>query len=333
LRYGNKRAKAQFGFTGVQGIGLPTSEFYADASVRDDFMRKLQENGYVYDREIRLLDFKKQPYWALMSASFTEYEGEPAIIVTINDITARKNAENELRASEEKYRLLADMTADVIWVFNMNTQKYAYISPSIIQLRGYTVEEAMAQTFAESMTPESVKIFLADSAHTIQEFINNPENPKRYVNEIQQPCKNGDLIWVETSGRYRYNAQGQIEYISSSRNIDDRKKKEEEILYLNLHDPLTGLANHTFLQKLYRDEEMTDCIRQERSAILMNIDNFRLINDALGHQAGDQVLEEVAENLNACVGESGSIRTHAIRQSLDPADSDHHQQAGSFTSN
>lgn len=209
-----------------------------------------------------------------------------------------------ITASEEKYRLLADTTADVIWVFNVNTGKFVYISPSIKDLRGFTVEEAMAENFVDKIAFNSGHQFMEEISRTSQEFISEPDIPKRYIYEIQQPCKNGEIIWVETSSRYRYNSQGEIEIVSSSRNITERKLKEAEIHHIDFHDPLTGLLNRKALKKSFADVAAD---KSERSVILVNIDNFRVINDALGHQEGDQVLLEMANKILNCVGVNGLV--------------------------
>lgn len=209
-----------------------------------------------------------------------------------------------LAASEEKYRLLADTMADVIWVFNVNTQKFIYISPSIENLRGFTVEEAMAEKLDETMTMKSAQMFHQEISRTAKEFITEPESPKRYINEIQQICKNGELVWVEVSSRYRYNELGEIEIVSSSRNINERKMKEKEITYIDFHDPLTGLLNRKAFTK-----NMYEAIikGQKRSVIIINIDNFRIINDALGHREGDEVLSGMAAKIVEIVGQNGFV--------------------------
>ncbi|WP_296560582.1 bifunctional diguanylate cyclase/phosphodiesterase [uncultured Acetobacterium sp.] len=97
---------------------------------------------------------------------------------------------------------------------------------------------------------------------------------------------------------------GEIEIVSSSRNINERKLKEEEIRYIDFHDPLTGLLNRKALSKSFADVKAK---KGKKSVILVNIDNFRVINDALGHHEGDQVLLEMASKILKCVGISGLV--------------------------
>ena len=74
------------------------------------------------------------------------WNGKPATFNFISDINDQKEAALHLLESEEKYRLIAENSSDVIWVFNTHTRKITYISPAIKKLRGYTAEEAMKHT-------------------------------------------------------------------------------------------------------------------------------------------------------------------------------------------
>ena len=150
------------------------------------------------------------------------------VVVTFEDITDLKNIEYSLRKSEEKYRMIAENTSDVIWVLNINQEKFTFISPSIFQLRGLTADEAMNQSWKESMTPESLAIIEHYLLHFKKQFIENPEDPVHKIIEIQQYHKDGSLIWVEISARFNLNQNGDIEVLGVSRNIEERKKWESE---------------------------------------------------------------------------------------------------------
>lgn len=104
MRYGNLRAQQQLGFSKSQGIGLPSSEFYLNSLDRDKFLECFHRQGFIQDYEICLLDWNHKPYWALMSASSVEYENEPAIMVSINDITIRKETDLALQKEQDNLR-------------------------------------------------------------------------------------------------------------------------------------------------------------------------------------------------------------------------------------
>jgi two-component system, sensor histidine kinase and response regulator len=104
MRYGNQRAKDYFGFTADQGVGISSVEFYENPADREYVLAALKKNGRLYDHEIRLRNWHRQPYWALMSASMVESEGESAVMVAINDISRRKEVELDLEQERIKLK-------------------------------------------------------------------------------------------------------------------------------------------------------------------------------------------------------------------------------------
>lgn len=145
-------------------------------------------------------------------------------------VVERRRAEEALRESEEKYRLIVDNTADTITVMDLDLQ-YTYVSPSIYNLRGYTVEEAMIQTLEQTMTPDSLKRAYDIFAEEIALEASGTADPNRSRTlELEEYCRDGSTIWVENSLSFiRDKANKPVGILAVSKDITERKKAEEAV--------------------------------------------------------------------------------------------------------
>lgn len=232
------------------------------------------------------------------SLRFFSWQAQPIgrfIYASARDITNERAIEQDLRLSEEKYRLITEYASDVIWILNLSQDRFVFISPAVYQLRGLTVEEAMNQTMDESLSPDSAQQIHQHLGSILQEFVHHPDIPTSYVAEVQQSCKDGSLVWIEISVRFRFNADSEIEAVGVSRNIENRKKLEREARFLSEHDQLTGLYN-----RYYYEDSLIRLERQDYlplTLIMADVNGLKLTNDAFGHRAGDRLLVAFAEIL------------------------------------
>lgn len=146
------------------------------------------------------------------------------------DITDRKVALNELSKSEEKFRLIAENTSDCITLFDLNLVQ-TYVSPSILNIRGFTAEEAIHHKIEDIVAPESLSLVLDTFSNFMLIENIEPLNKDRIeILEIQIKHKNGLNVWVEVSASLIRNENNKpLNIITVTRDIADRKKILQEL--------------------------------------------------------------------------------------------------------
>ncbi len=251
-----------------------------------------QESEDLYTREDGLAIWIQ---W-VMRPWFLADNSVGGLVFYVEDITERRDAKIELQASEEKFRLITEHSSDVIWILDIASLKFTYISPAIEQLRGYTVEEALQQSLETSLTAGSYRVVQKTFAGKLEEFRKNPHNPKVHYIELQQPCKDGFIIWVEISVKYRMNNKGEVEAVGVTRNIEERKKAEARIRYLSYYDQLTSLYNRRYYEEQLPKLDVAE--NYPLTLVMADVNGLKSVNDNLGHQIGDQLLIAVAKTIN-----------------------------------
>jgi len=178
------------------------------------------------------------------------------VVVKLRDITEHRKAEKSLKTSEERYRLLADNVADVIFTLDMNFQ-YTYVSPSIYRLSGYTVDEIMRMQVKDLAAPETF-------SHLADVFLEEMEIEQRddrdltrsRVLESKYIRKDGSIIWVESKLTFLRDKNNKaVGILSIVRDITARKEAESK-----LHQSLYSLkrAVNTTIQVLVSALESRD---------------------------------------------------------------------------
>ncbi len=138
----------------------------------------------------------------------------------------KKDLEKELDGQELRYRLLADNVTDVIWMLDMDYLAYAYVSPSIEQLTGYTPQELLRQTLKDTLEPQSYQRVLEKLRQSHQRYLQG-EDPREVI-ELQLKRKDGSTVWVETASRFYRDRDGKVYIIGITRDISDRRQWDDE---------------------------------------------------------------------------------------------------------
>jgi diguanylate cyclase (GGDEF)-like protein/PAS domain S-box-containing protein len=217
------------------------------------------------------------------------------------EISEHKRAEEALLESEAHYRLLTEDSSDVVWKLDSD-YRFTYISPADERLRGYRADEVLGHHVFEIFDEEGIAS-LKEITRQRQEAEQHGTMTGTNTFEAQHRCKDGRWLWAEINATPLRDADGTITgYHGITREITDRKRSQEQIYQLAFYDALTTLPNRRLLLDLFR-QALVQAKRFQRSLAIMylDIDNFKRVNDSLGHDIGDELLKIVAVRLQACV--------------------------------
>lgn len=166
------------------------------------------------------------------------------------DITEQKQTEEQLRKSEERYRLIAENTADAITVHDLSLRPI-YLSPSNEKLKGFTIEEMLAQTTEQTMTPESLqRVYRAFEEEMALEKSGAADPARKRIMMLEEYRKDGSTVWVENTLSFIRDEQGIPKTILSvSRDITERRRAEEALRESerSLRSTIDGLSSHIAL--------------------------------------------------------------------------------------
>ncbi len=237
-------------------------------------------------------------------------DGERQRLIIVRDIEQRIAAEERLKASEARYRLLADNSTDVVMALDRNLMR-TYVSPSSFEMFGYTPQELVGSKTGNSAHPEDTKRLRENLQSLLEGRI------ARYVGVNRRRHRDGRWIWVETCYRaIRESAGGEITgIIASVRDVTARKAIEIQLAEANrrlralaARDPLTGLANRRMLDEtLAREYRRAKRGFHPIALIMLDVDRFKAFNDLYGHPAGDECLKRIAEALTRSMRRSGDV--------------------------
>ena len=219
----------------------------------------------------------------------------------------RSQVTEKIRDSEAHFRLLTEDVADVVWRADRHLC-ITYISPADQRLRGFTADEVIGSHVFEMFTEEgiaAVKKILKEKRPP--ELAGAPDSFITF--EAQHRCKDGRLIWGEVQAKPMSDASGTITgYHGITRETTQRRQLEDQVRQLAFYDPLTKLPNRRLLNDRLNQSMATSQRKAGYCALMiLDLDNFKPLNDTHGHLVGDLLLIEAADRLRRCVREVDTV--------------------------
>lgn len=247
------------------------------------------------------------PIWAKVTTSLQRNSQGRALhfITMLQDISANKVAEERLsaaqeahRASEVRYRTAFQLNLDCVSINRLEDGVFIDANETFLRVTGFTHEEVIGRTSEELGIWENPR----DLDH-LREMLRQNDSYRDW--EVQLKRKSGEVFWGLLSASL-IELDGVCCILSVARDTSDTRAAAEQIKNLAFFDSLTRLPNRRMLLDQLRPPT-NDRSHHKRALLYVDLDNFKALNDTLGHETGDKLLQEAAHRLSSCVRESDVV--------------------------
>lgn len=211
-------------------------------------------------------------------------------------------SQQQLRESEERYSLVVDAAGIGIWAWDSLTKRWFFSSEcrKILEIDPHSVQEYFREIQRRIHPDDS-----GDVVKTWKEYQNVKTGHFEIEHRIVLP--NGEVRWVHALIKAVRKMDGNIIRMAGSYlDITKLKEYQEQLQYLAYHDVLTGLPNRLMLHS-YWNENLAGCKEQKTAIFFLDIDDFKLINDTLGHNFGDQLIVAIGSRLQSLLGRGSMV--------------------------
>ncbi|HEU4621219.1 MAG TPA: EAL domain-containing protein [Burkholderiaceae bacterium] len=280
--------------------------------------RAIHTGETVTDRVFGVLRADGERRWTNVNSAITTSEdGHRLIIVSFADITHRRATEHQLH-SEHRLRAAIVDHAPLCIVATDSKGIIASINRAGERILGYGAAELVGRVSLNVLhAPEDIAA-LADEAR-LRELALEPNDFRALASAAPSERlekrdwtfvrKDGSRIDVQLSLTPLHDAHGQVEgYLAIAHDITERKRREAHTRYVASHDHLTGLPNRLLLHdRLAAAIEHANGHDNLVAVLMVDLDHFKRVNDSLGHDVGDRLLQVIATRLSECAGETNMV--------------------------
>jgi diguanylate cyclase (GGDEF)-like protein/PAS domain S-box-containing protein len=228
--------------------------------------------------------------------------GADATLTTfVRDISARKRAQHDLEAREQRFRTMVEKSWSGVVLFDGDI-RFSFAGSSTQHLIGYDERELLGRSLFDFVHPRDL-----EAARRV--FATMIDSPNQELHgELRFRHKTGRWVWLEGFSQNLLHEPSVGGIVLNYRDVTQRKETEKQLEYRAHYDSLTGLPNRLlFRDRLVHSLEHAKRNRVGVAVMYLDIDHFKLVNDALGHSFGDRLLGEIAKRLQSALRASDTI--------------------------
>jgi diguanylate cyclase (GGDEF)-like protein/PAS domain S-box-containing protein len=215
--------------------------------------------------------------------------------------SGQKQAEQALRESEEHYRYSVELNPQIPWIADPQG-RILDVSSRWKNLMGTPVDEALGSGWIKTLHPD-------DLAPTLQQWSHSVSTGERFETEYRLRMADGSYRWALARAAARHGEDSRIvRWYGMAEDIHDRKLAQEALHWAAYHDDLTSLPNRRlFQERLQQVLDQAAKAQQRVGLLIMDIDDFKQINDRFGHDAGDALLKAFGKRLASQMGATETV--------------------------
>jgi diguanylate cyclase (GGDEF)-like protein/PAS domain S-box-containing protein len=253
-----------------------------------------------------LIEFRLNPRWGYAkwlqcsAAVIDDHpDDQPCWQGVLLDVTSRRQAEQALRESQTQFRALFDNNPNT--VFTLDTHgRFQRINPAGRDLTGYKEEDLLGRPFTSVLAAGELERVWYHVRNTLK------GDSQRFETEIF--TNRGNRIQISVTC-VPYILDGQVAGVSGiAEDISERVRLQQQLSYQAYHDSLTGLPNRIlFDERLNHAIAAPERTRSQIAVLFVDLDNFKVVNDSLGHENGDEYLKVMSTWLAGCVGPADTV--------------------------
>lgn len=262
-------------------------------------LKQRLQQSLTSNRRVELEDFYPALGKWLEVRAYPFAEG---LAVYFRDVTARRRSQEQLMLLQTSISRLNDIVVIAEALPGGESEPRIVFVNDAFKLRtGYGPDEMIGQTPRVLLGPNPQMGELRRMAAALQRH-------RQVRSELIIHKKDGTWFWVELEVVSVLTPAGQLtHWVAVCRDITQRKAAEDEIYHLAFYDPLTGLPNRQLLMDRLEHVTQSPRTRQQGALMFIDLDNFKVLNDTLGHHKGDLLLQKVAIRLLACVRKTDTV--------------------------